>query len=34
MKEGIAVNLPEHYESDVLFFFDGSPEALALYHGL
>ena len=34
MKEGIAVNLPEHYESDVLFFFDGRPEALALYQGL
>ena len=28
------MNLPEHYESDVLFFFDGRPEALALYQGL
>ena len=28
------MNLPEHYENDVLFFFDGKPEALALYQGL
>lgn len=28
------MNLPEHYESDVLFFFDGKPEALALFQGL
>lgn len=25
------MNLPEHYESDVLLFFDGRPEQLALY---
>ena len=25
---------PEHYESDVLFFFDGKPEELALYQAL
>lgn len=28
------MNLPEHYESDVLFFFDGKPETLALFRGL
>ena len=28
------MNLPEHYENDVLFFFDGKPEALALYQEL
>ena len=25
---------PEHYESDVLFFFDGKPAELALYQAL
>ena len=25
---------PEHYESDVLFFFDGEPTELALYQAL
>lgn len=25
---------PEHYESDLLVFFDGRPEALALYRAL
>ena len=25
---------PEHYESDVLFFFDGRPAELALYQAL
>lgn len=25
------MNMPEHYESDVLFFFDGKPDRLALY---
>lgn len=25
---------PEHYDSDVLFFFDGRPEELALYQAL
>jgi len=25
------MNVPEHYESDVLFFFDGRPDRLALY---
>ena len=25
---------PEHYESDVLFFFDGKPVELALYEAL
>ena len=25
------MNVPEHYESDVLFFFDGRPDQLALY---
>ena len=28
------MKVPEHYESDVLFFFDGRPDALALYQGL
>lgn len=28
------MNVPEHYESDVLFFFDGQPERLALYEAL
>lgn len=28
------MNLPEHYENDVLFFFEGKPEALALYRAL
>lgn len=28
------MNVPEHYESDVLFFFDGRPDALALYQAL
>ena len=25
------MNVPEHYESDILFFFDGRPDQLALY---
>lgn len=25
------MNVPEHYETDVLFFFDGRPDQLALY---
>jgi len=28
------VKTPEHYENDVLFFFDGSPDKLALYKAL
>ena len=28
------MKLPEHYESDVLFFFDGRPLELALYQTL
>ncbi len=28
------MKVPEHYESDVLFFFDGRPDALALYQAL
>lgn len=28
------MNVPEHYESDVLFFFDGRPDRLALYQAL
>lgn len=28
------MKLPEHYENDVLFFFDGRPDALALYQTL
>ena len=28
------MDYPEHYESDVLFFFDGRPDALALYPAL
>ena len=28
------MDYPEHYESDILFFFDGRPEALALYRAL
>ena len=31
---GTAVKLPEHYESDVLFFFDGRSLELALYQTL
>lgn len=28
------LKIPEHYESDLLFFFDGKPDALALYRAL
>lgn len=28
------MTLPEHYEQDLLFFFDGRPEALELYRAL
>lgn len=28
------MNMPEHYESDVLFFFDGMPDRLTLYQAL
>lgn len=28
------MNLPERYENDVLFFFEGKPETLALYQEL
>lgn len=28
------MNIPEHYENDVLFFFDGRPDALILYRAL
>ncbi len=28
------MNVPEHYEADVLFFFDGRPDRLALYQAL
>lgn len=28
------MNVPEHCESDVLFFFDGRPDRLALYQAL
>lgn len=28
------MNVPEHYDSDILFFFDGRPEQLALYRAL
>lgn len=28
------MHTPEHYQSDVLFFFDGRPEALSLYQAL
>lgn len=28
------MNVPEHYESDILFFFDGRPDQLALYQAL
>ena len=28
------MNLPDHYETDVLFFFDGHPAELALYEAL
>ena len=27
------MRVPEHYAADVLFFFDGHPEELALYEG-
>lgn len=28
------MKLPEHYETDLLFFFDGRPDGLALYREL
>lgn len=28
------MKIPDHYESDLLFFFDGSPDRLALYQAL
>ena len=28
------MHTPEHYQSDMLFFFDGRPEALSLYQAL
>ena len=28
------MKLPEHYDSDVLFFFDGRPLELSLYEAL
>lgn len=28
------MKLPEHYETDLLFFFDGRPDALELYRAL
>ena len=28
------MRIPEHYSADVLFFFDGHPEELALYEAL
>ena len=28
------MNVPEHYDSDILFFFDGRPEQLALYQAV
>ena len=28
------MRIPEHYAADVLFFFDGHPEELALYEAL
>ena len=28
------MTLPEYYENDVLFFFDGKPTALPLYQAL
>ena len=28
------MNIPEHYESDVLYFFDGKPLELSLYKAL
>lgn len=28
------MNVSEHYDSDVLFFFDGRPDGLALYQAL
>ncbi|MDD5937605.1 MAG: DUF5655 domain-containing protein [Clostridiales bacterium] len=28
------MKMPEHYESDLLFFFDGRPSELSLYHAL
>lgn len=28
------MKLPEHYHNDILFFFDGRPDALALYEAL
>ena len=28
------MTMPEHYDSDILFFFDGQPDRLALYQAL
>lgn len=28
------MNIPDHYQNDVLFFFDGRPDGLALYEAL
>ena len=28
------MNIPEHYPSDLLFYFDGRPQELALYEAL
>lgn len=28
------MNVPEHYETDILFFFDGKPDRLAIYQAL
>ena len=28
------MTMPEHYDSDILFFFDGQPERLVLYQAL
>ena len=28
------MNVPEHYDSDILYFFDGNPQRLAVYQAL
>ena len=33
-KGGTEMNRPEHYDSDLLFYFDGKPLELSLYQRL
>ena len=34
VREGFGVRTPEHYESDLLFYFDGRPVEFSLYQRL